>query len=206
MFDINNTSTLGALVLIDAESSKVSEGEKTTEETKEIINIKILNGKGTPALASTLGDFLENHFNTSGKILQVVETGNADNFDYKTTEIIVYNSEEEVLEMAQSIQELLDLGEIIISESKDYNQDIGISIIIGWDYVDEKKNIIELKKILNENGEKFVELRFNDFLYLLTEGDIFADFYSVKEIKSDSVVLLKNNEIITIFINEILYD
>lgn len=77
-------------------------------------------------------------------------------------------------------------------------------------YVDEEeleeKNVLKLDKIYSEDGVKFIEIYFNNYLYKLKEGDAFASYYQVKAINPTSVVLLKGDEIITIFINKVYYD
>jgi len=70
----------------------------------------------------------------------------------------------------------------------------------------EEKNILGLDNIYTKDGEEYAEISFNDFQYLLKEGDIFAVIYLVQSINESSVVLLKGDEIITIFIDVLVYD
>lgn len=69
-----------------------------------------------------------------------------------------------------------------------------------------EKNIIIVESIYSKDGSDFAEIKFNDYVYLLTVDDTFLDIYSVKAINETSVVLLKGDEVINIFINEPVYD
>ena len=72
---------------------------------------------------------------------------------------------------------------------------------------EEEKNVLILKKIYSEDGTNYAEINFNDYLYKLKEDDVFGNNnYQVKVINPTSVVLLKGDEIITVFINQIYYD
>ena len=71
---------------------------------------------------------------------------------------------------------------------------------------EEKKDLLRLDKIYSENEVNYTELKLNDYLYRLKEGDIFGTIYQVQVINSTSVVLLKGDEIITIFIGEVYYN
>jgi len=70
----------------------------------------------------------------------------------------------------------------------------------------EQKNMLTVEKIYSENNIFFVEIDLNDAVYKLKMEDLFGKIYQVKAINADSVVLLKGDEIITLFINEIYYD
>jgi len=71
---------------------------------------------------------------------------------------------------------------------------------------EEKENMLMLEKIYSEDGVWYTEIKFNEFLYKLTEGDIFANVYKLQAINENSVVLLKGDEIITISLGQLLYD
>ncbi len=92
--------------------------------------LSIFNGNGAPGMAGDLAEKL-------GKYgFQVSKTSNADNFNYKQTEIIYYSKEDR--DTAQGIKELIN-GEIQF-EAKEKS---GIDIIIGSDYlqlIEEENN------------------------------------------------------------------
>jgi len=70
----------------------------------------------------------------------------------------------------------------------------------------EEENLLKLENIYSQDGDEYAEINLNEFQYLLKEGDIFDAIYQVQSINEDSVALLKGDEIITLFIDEIKYD
>ena len=52
----------------------------------------------------------------------------------------------------------------------------------------------------------YAEIKFNEFSYKLVETDVFAEIYKVQAINENSVVLLKGDEIITIFLDQLILD
>ena len=71
---------------------------------------------------------------------------------------------------------------------------------------EEDKNILILEAIYSEDQMEYAEIYFNDHKYLLKEDDIFSEIYLVDSINPDSVILLKGDELITLFLNEMKYD
>jgi hypothetical protein len=67
---------------------------------------------------------------------------------------------------------------------------------------------------LSESGKSFCLVYFGQEVSIiefadeneLKLDDLFGKIYQVKTINADSVVLLKGDEIITLFINEVYYD
>lgn len=102
------------------------------EVEAEVVKINILNGEGTTGLAATTKKIIEDYFNVEEKVLEVVETKNADNWNYSQTEIIIFTATETVNSLAQKIQELLGVG--VIKTSQDNADNVDISIILGSDY------------------------------------------------------------------------
>jgi hypothetical protein len=68
------------------------------------------------------------------------------------------------------------------------------------------KNMLTVERIYSESNIFFVEINLNGAVYKLKINDLFGKIYQVKAINSNSIVLLKGDEIITLFINEIYYD
>jgi hypothetical protein len=68
------------------------------------------------------------------------------------------------------------------------------------------QNQLILEKIYSDNENLYVEINFNSSTYKLKQGDQFAKIYQVNVINEDSIVLLKGDELITIYMNEIFYD
>ncbi|MGM0365593.1 MAG: hypothetical protein ACQEP5_03550 [Actinomycetota bacterium] len=71
---------------------------------------------------------------------------------------------------------------------------------------EEKENMLLVEQIYSEDGIWYAEIKFNEFLYKLTGGDVFANVYKLEVINENSVVLLKGDEIITISLGQLLYD
>lgn len=69
-----------------------------------------------------------------------------------------------------------------------------------------EKNILILENIYTEEGNSYCELKFNNHIYLLIEEDIFNDVYKIKSINESSVIILKGDGILTLFIDEMFYD
>jgi hypothetical protein len=69
-----------------------------------------------------------------------------------------------------------------------------------------EKNIFLLEDIGSEEGISFSEIKFNDFTYRLSEGDIFLEIYKIQSINNTSVIILKGDEVLTLHIGEMIYD
>ena len=89
-------------------------------------DLQILNGNGQPGI----GQHAAERLTPAG--FRVVLTGNADNFDYRETRILVYEDSPEQLAVARQIQQLLGVGEIAISASPVAVVDV--TIILGDDF------------------------------------------------------------------------
>ena len=70
----------------------------------------------------------------------------------------------------------------------------------------KQKNILILEAITIDEGNSFSEIKFNDFTYLLTEGDIFLEIYQIQSINDTSVIILKGDEVLTLHIGDMIYD
>jgi hypothetical protein len=71
---------------------------------------------------------------------------------------------------------------------------------------EEEKNVFMLESIYIEDGIEYAELNFNDYLYKLKEGDPLGHIYSVQAINETSVVLLKGDDVLTVYIDQVKYD
>lgn len=94
--------------------------------SREEIKIKILNGSGTRGKASIVKDVL-----TEKKYLEIV-TGNADSFDYKTTEIQVKKDKKEAAQYVQN--DLKDYVQEPKISDLDDDEAADVIIIIGQDF------------------------------------------------------------------------
>jgi len=121
-----------------ANLSNLFNKDQTQEEvvtgTERTITVTILNGVGTPGIAAELSDALESQVYENGKVkFDIIEVGNADNFNYSESEIVVYSSNESVIMTAASeIKGMLGTGNITTREEEVVSSDI--VIILGSDY------------------------------------------------------------------------
>ena len=108
--------------------------EEVVTEAERTITVTILNGVGTPGIAAELSDALKSQVYESGKVkFDILEVGNADNFNYSESEIVVYSSNESIIMTAASeIKGMLGTGTITTREEEVVSSDI--VIILGSDY------------------------------------------------------------------------
>ncbi|GAI20165.1 unnamed protein product, partial [marine sediment metagenome] len=100
---------------------------------EETVNLTILNGAGTPGLAAGVSELLKSEVFESGKSkYNILKKGDANNFNYDTTEILVYSGKSYVIEAANDIKNILEVGNIIPREDESANSDI--IIVLGADY------------------------------------------------------------------------
>jgi len=123
------------IIILGADYSPGTVAEAEHVEVSGIVDMVILNGEGTAKLAATVQDILEGHFNTDSKILEIIETRDADNWGYTQTEIIIYTDGEGIDAFAEQIQEKLGTG--IIKKSDNNIDDVDITIILGSDYTSQ---------------------------------------------------------------------
>jgi len=123
------------IIIVGADYKSGEEGTEDSEEAGGIVKINILNGEGTALLAATAEGILEDYFNAEEEVIEVVETKDADNYNYTQTEIILFDSKETVNDIAQQIQERLGVG--IIKYSDNNVDNVDISIILGSDYISQ---------------------------------------------------------------------
>ncbi len=108
--------------------------EEVVIGAERTITVMILNGVGTPGIAAELSDALKAQVYESGKVkFDILEVGNADNFNYSESEIVVYSSNESIIMTAASeIKGMLGTGNITTREEEVVSSDI--VIILGSDY------------------------------------------------------------------------
>jgi len=93
---------------------------------KEKIRIKVLNGSGIPGKATTVKDILKE------KGYQEILTGNADNFDYKQTEIAVKKEKNNLVSIIkEDLKKYVSSFKVTALSEKEASD---IIIIIGKDF------------------------------------------------------------------------
>jgi len=90
--------------------------------------VQILNGNGAEAVGQRVAEGL------SGGGYRVVLTGNADNFDYGTTLIVVYDDAPEQLAVAADVRDRLGVGEI--QRSATPQSVVDVTIVVGADFLE----------------------------------------------------------------------
>jgi len=148
-------------------------------------------------------------FNLSGCSLAALfdNTNFQDSVSLDISSINLDENELKSLEITnQTIEEKIDTPNKISFSSIEIRDPFLPFFMNSNSEVEEQENMLTVEKIYSENNIFFVEINFNDAVYKLKTEDLFSKIYQVKAINADSVVLLKGEEIITLFINEIYYD
>lgn len=130
--------------------------------------------------------------------------------DSASSDIMKINLDEnelKSLEMTnQTIEEKIDTSSEISVSSEEIRDPFMPFFMNTKAENENQKNMLTVERIYSESSIFFVEINLNDAVYKLKTDDLFGKIYQVKAINADSVVLLKGDEIITLFINEIYYD
>ncbi len=91
----------------------------------KIIRVEVLNGSGTPKMASKAADYLR------ARGFDVVNTGNAPNSGYKTS---VVQDRLGIIQNAQQVAAALGIPESGIIQQKNQQLLLEVTVIIGQDY------------------------------------------------------------------------
>jgi len=98
----------------------------STLKSDSRVKIEVLNGCGVPGV----GEKVSSSIDLSK--YQIVNSGNADNFDHAETVIVVYSADKTIAAAAQELRNELQVGKI---ESHPQGQDTAqISVIVGKDF------------------------------------------------------------------------
>jgi N-acetylmuramoyl-L-alanine amidase len=101
-------------------------------EASKLILVNILNGQGTQGIAAKVKSKIGTDLSKYKDIIEITEAKNADNFNYKSTRIIIFTTKTGIDNIAGDLKKLLGVGEISKSTSNIDNVDI--TIILGSDY------------------------------------------------------------------------
>lgn len=141
---------------VDAMITRIFYSDKST--ATQNLRVRVLNGVGEPGVASEVANKLIDEG------YRVVDTKNADSFDYTETQLIIYSSNSQKTEIVNKIKNMLGVGKIV---SNNLPQDVAdLTIIIGKDYVNKNKEYALLKKVevLNGSGRSGVAATYGDKL------------------------------------------
>ena len=111
---------------ISPTSAPIEQAPMPTEEptvNKEDLKVKILNGSGVVGEATKVKTLLE------GADFVIDSTANADNYDYKTTEIQVKSSVPS--SVTNELSELLETDYTVDTTELDNSEDVDVVVIIG---------------------------------------------------------------------------
>jgi hypothetical protein len=89
--------------------------------------VEILNGNGEPGLGQKVGDQLV------PRGFRIVLNQNAKHFNYDVTQVVVYSNSKNALALAKEVQEVLGVGEVVISKQRQTLVDV--TIVVGKDYL-----------------------------------------------------------------------
>jgi len=111
----------------------ITETPESVEDLGQMVTISVLNGVGTKGIAGNTADFLKTMKFSDGTLKYNLEkTGDADNYEYDKTKIILRAQDEPITKAAENIRSLLLVGEVVDQTSGDQAEDI--IIIIGKDF------------------------------------------------------------------------
>jgi anionic cell wall polymer biosynthesis LytR-Cps2A-Psr (LCP) family protein len=141
---------------VDAMITRIFYSEKST--ASQNLRVRVLNGAGEPGVGSEVANKLIDEG------YRVVDTKNADSFDYAETQLIVYSTNSQKLAMVTKIKNMLGVGKIV---SNNLPQDVAdLTVIIGKDYVNKTKTYTLLRKVevLNGSGRGGLAATYGDKL------------------------------------------
>jgi N-acetylmuramoyl-L-alanine amidase CwlD len=118
---------------IDSTAAETTTAETTASETETVFNLSILNGIGIKGIAAKTSELFKELKYPDGKDKYNISiVADADNYNYKNTQIICKSEDSEIAKAAEEIKTILKVG--IITTQNGTSQDSDIVIIIGKDY------------------------------------------------------------------------
>ena len=118
---------------IDSTAAETTVAETKTSETETVFNLSILNGVGVKGIAAKTSELFKEIKYPDGKNkYSISKVADADNYNYKNTQIICKSKDSEIAKAAEEIKTILKVG--VITTQNGTSQDSDIVIIIGKDY------------------------------------------------------------------------
>lgn len=105
-------------------------GSRLGDGSREGRRVQILNGNGVPGIGEEVAAKL------LPKGFKIVLGANARNFDYETTQIVIYSDSKKALALAGEIKDALGVGEVLISRQRQTIVDV--TIVVGKDYLSKR--------------------------------------------------------------------
>jgi hypothetical protein len=197
---------------IDSTSAETTVAETSASGTETVFNLSILNGIGVKGIATkTSGLFKEIKYPDDKNKYSIDKVADADNYNYKDTQIICKSGNSEIAKAAEEIKTILKVG--IITTVNRTSQDSDIVIIIGKDYLSifvnilngqgtqgiaaKLKGIIEATLVNDKNSIKITEAKNADnFNYQNTKIIMFTTKDGINNIANDLKKLLGAGDIL----------
>ncbi|MCL4417159.1 MAG: LCP family protein, partial [Actinobacteria bacterium] len=111
----------------------IQNGEQKPATTGDTLTLSVLNGVGVGGIAGKTSELLKGlKFDDGKSKYDVTTVGDADNYDYAETQIILKSGEQNMLAAAEDIKKVLKVGNITTQE--DSTQSTDIVVIIGKDF------------------------------------------------------------------------
>jgi N-acetylmuramoyl-L-alanine amidase len=118
---------------IDGVASETAAAEDNVSGSETVFNIAILNGAGVKGIAAKASELFKGIKYSSGKYKYNISlVADADNYNYKNTQIICRSKESGIVKTAEEIKSILKVG--VIATQNESSQDSDIVVIIGKDY------------------------------------------------------------------------
>lgn len=191
---------------VDAMITRIFYSDKSNASKN--LRVRVLNGVGEPGVATEAANKLID------KGYRVVDTKNADSFDYAETQIIIYAGNAQKTTLANKIKDALGVGKIVVNNLP---QDVAdVTVVVGMDYVNKNKVYTLTKKVevLNGSGRSGLAAMYADKLtaggydvvnianadrndYSATVITIYVDNSIVRKMAEDIKILLGAGEITT---------
>ncbi len=144
--DISRISTIFNKEEATQESSATDVG---TDKTASLI---VLNGVGTKGIAGKTSDLLKSlKFPNGNPVYQVDVPGDADNYNYERTQIIIKTEDENIKKSAEFLVKAILVGNIILSENSSQKNDIVVIIGKDFNYDKAAESVAQLKALLQES-------------------------------------------------------
>ncbi|MBN1298192.1 MAG: LCP family protein [Actinobacteria bacterium] len=111
------------------------EDEEPVYETGQTVSVTVLNGVGTKGIAGQVSDILKGLEFSDGKPrYEMGAPGDAENYNFESTLIVVKAEDDSILKAADHISSLLMSGNANISVNEDQDRDIVVIIGKNFDY------------------------------------------------------------------------
>jgi len=124
-------------------------------EFAETVSLTVLNGVGIQGIAGNTSEYLGSLKYSDGKSkFNVVTAGDADNYNYDITQIIIKSGESHIMSAAEDLQSLLRAGSVITQE--DSTQETDIVVILGHDFDLEAIQTTDVEETSEAEEEELV--------------------------------------------------